>query len=351
MQYRRLGRSGLQVSVLALGTMAFGGSGALAAVGSLDLAQARRQVDLALDAGVNLVDTADVYSAGRAEEFLGQVLAGRRDRVLVATKVGIGFGPEVNAGGLSRHHIIRSVEASLRRLRSDHIDLYQAHAWDGQTPLEETLEAFDSLVRTGKVRYLGVSNYSAWHLMKLLAAADRTGFIRPVCQQIHYSLVAREAENELLPLAVDQGVGVLVWSPLAGGLLSGRYRRDGSPHDGRREAGWDNPPVHDWDRLYRTVDVLVELAGARGVPPARVVLAHLLAGPAVTCLVVGARTEAQLIENLAAADLELSERELGLLDDVSRPPLAYPYWHQLRNAASRLSTADLALFVGQRSNQ
>src|ERR671932_2673186 len=224
MDYRQLGRSGLRVSALTLGTMTFGGLGDFANVGSTDVDGARRQIDLCLDAGVNMIDTADVYSHGRAEEILGEASKGRRDRVLLATKARMPMGDGPNDAGLSRHHLIAECENSLRRLQVDHIDLYQVHEWDGQTPLEETIEALDTLQRSGKVRYIGASNYTGWQLMKALAVADRHGRQRFVSHQIYYSLQAREAEYELVPLALDQGLGILVWSPLAGGLLSGKYR-------------------------------------------------------------------------------------------------------------------------------
>lgn len=218
------------------------------------------------------------------------------------------------------------------------------HGWDGATPLEETLSALDDLVHAGKIRYVGCSNYSGWHLMKALGTSDRLGLTRFVSQQIHYSLQAREVEYELLPVAVDQGVGVLVWSPLAGGLLSGKYRRGESPPAGsRRLAGWTEPPVRDEDRLYDVVDGLVEIAEGRGVPPAQVALSWLLGRPAVTSLVIGARTDAQLAENLGAADLELAAAERARLDEVSAPPLLYPYWHQAKLATDRLSPADEVL--------
>ena len=251
MEYRALGRSGLRVSVLTMGTMTFGGTGPFADVGSTDVEEAERQVDICLDAGVNLIDTADVYSAGLAEEILGQVLRGRRDRVLVATKVRMGMGRGPNDSGLSRHHIISGCEASLRRLGTDHIDLYQVHEWDGQTPLEETLHALDDLVRSGKVRYVGASNYTSWQLMKALGIAGRLDLAPLVSHQIYYSLQAREAEYELIPLAVDQGLGVLVWSPLAGGLLSGKYRRNHqAPVGSRQLSDWGEPPVYDPEGLY-----------------------------------------------------------------------------------------------------
>src|ERR1035441_7916187 len=225
MEYRALGKSGLRVSVLTMGTMTFGGSGPFKNVGTTDVAQAGRQVDMCLDAGVNLIDTADVYSGGQAEEIVGEVLRGRRDKLLLATKVRMPMGDGPNDAGLSRHHIISGCEASLRRLGTDHIDLYQVHEWDGQTPLEETLAALDLLVASGKVRYVGASNYASWQLMKALATAGRLGLPQLVSQQIYYSLQAREAEYELIPLAVDQGLGVLVWGPLGGGLRSGNSRR------------------------------------------------------------------------------------------------------------------------------
>ena len=343
MEYRNLGKSGLKISVLTMGTMTFGGTGGFAQVGSTGVDEARRQVGMCLDAGINLIDTADVYSSGLSEEIVGQVLRGRDD-VLVATKVRMAMGPGPNDAGLSRQHIVSGCEASLRRLGTDHIDLYQVHEWDGVTPLEETLDALDLLVRSGKVRYVGASNYAGWQLMKALGLADRHGLPRFVSQQIYYSLQSRDAEYELIPAAVDQGLGVLVWSPLAGGLLTGRYRRDQRPDSGSRQlTDWNEPPVYDQDKLYDTVDVLVSVGEEHGVSAARVALAYLLAKPAVTSLVVGARTSEQLADNLAAADLELSPADIERLDKVSAPVLLYPYWHQAKTARDRLSPADLTL--------
>jgi aryl-alcohol dehydrogenase-like predicted oxidoreductase len=343
-EYRTLGASGLRISVLTMGTMTFGGQGGFANVGSTGVDDARRQVDLCLEAGVNLIDTADVYSDGLSEEIVGQVLHGRRDEVLVATKVRMAMGPGPNDAGLSRHHILSGCEASLRRLGTDHIDLYQVHEWDGQTPLEETLEALDLLVQTGKVRYVGASNYAGWQLMKALGTAERTGLPRFVSEQIYYSLQARDAEYELIPAAVDQGLGVLVWSPLAGGLLSGKYRRDQRPSAGSRQlTDWNEPPVYDQERLYDTVEVLLAIGAGRGVSAAQVALAYLIGKPAVTSVVVGARTTEQLTDNLAAADLVLSPEERDQLDQASAPPLLYPYWHQAKTARDRLSPADLTL--------
>jgi aryl-alcohol dehydrogenase-like predicted oxidoreductase len=327
-----------------MGTMTFGGRGVFAKVGGTELDDAKRQIDRALDAGVNLVDTANVYSGGLSEEITGQAMKGRWNRALIATKARMPMGAGPNDAGLSRHHLVAECEASLRRLDTDHIDLYQVHEWDGLTPLEETLSALDDLVRAGKVRYVGCSNYAGWQLMKALTTAERLGTARFVAQQIHYSPHAREAEYELIPIAVDQGIGVLVWSPLAGGLLSGKYRRGQQPPEGSRHlTDWNEPPVRDQDTLYDLVDVLIEIADAHGVSAAQVTLAWLLGRPAVTSLVIGARTDQQLAENLAAADLTLTGVERARLDEVSAPPLLYPYWHQAKTASDRLGPADLTL--------
>jgi aryl-alcohol dehydrogenase-like predicted oxidoreductase len=344
MEYRALGRSGLRVSVLTMGTMTFGGAGPFADVGSTDVDEAERQVDICLDAGVNMIDTADVYSGGLAEEILGQVLRGRRDRVLVATKVRMSMGRGPNDAGLSRYHIISACEASLRRLGTDHIDLYQVHEWDGQTPLEETLHALDDLVRSGKVRYVGASNYTAWQLMKALGITDRLDLAPIVSEQIYYSLQAREAEYELIPLAVDQGLGVLVWSPLAGGLLSGKYRRNHqAPVGSRQLSDWDEPPVYDQEGLHDIVEILIGIAEQHEVSAAQVALAWTLGRPGVTSLVIGARTGDQLADNLEAASLTLTDEDRARLDKASALPLIYPYWHQAKTARDRLSPADLTL--------
>ncbi|MDX6212488.1 MAG: hypothetical protein QOF82_1575 [Frankiales bacterium] len=339
MEYRQLGRSGLKVSALTLGTMTYGGGGKFAKVGAVMHDEARTQIDLALDAGVNLIDTADVYSNGLSEEIVGAAVKSRRDQVLLTTKVRFDMGDGPNDGGLSRHHLIRGCEASLRRLGTDYLDLYQLHEWDGMTPMDEIVGAVDHLVDSGKIRYAGVSNFSGWHVMKGLAAGGPF-----VSQQIHYTLQAREAENELIPIAIDQGLGVLVWSPLAGGLLSGKYRRGQQPPEGSRVVQeWNEPPIHDEERLYDIVDVLVEIAGSHGVSAAQVAIAWLLGRPAVTSVVVGARTIEQLRDNLAAAGLVLDPAERSRLNQVSRPPLLYPYWHQAASASDRLSPADLSL--------
>jgi aryl-alcohol dehydrogenase-like predicted oxidoreductase len=344
MEYRQLGSSGLKISALTLGTMTFGGGGKFANVGTTDLAGARHQIDMCRDAGVTLIDTADVYSDGASEEIVGEAIKNVRDDLLLATKVRFGMGESPNDEGLSRHHVIRGCEASLRRLQTDYIDLYQVHEWDGQTPLEETLQALSLLVDQGKIRYVGVSNYAGWQLMKALGIAERDHLPRFVSQQIYYSLQERSAEYELIPAGLDQGLGTLVWSPLAGGLLSGKYRRgQEGPEGSRHVSDWSEPPVYDEDGLYDTIDVLVEVAEAHDVSAAQVALAWLLTRPSVASVVVGARTDEQLADNLKAVELTLSDEELGRLEEVSRPDLLYPYWHQMMSAGERLSEADLSL--------
>jgi aryl-alcohol dehydrogenase-like predicted oxidoreductase len=345
MEYRLLGHSGLKVSAITLGTMTMGGGGNFAKVGNVGVTEAKRQIDLCLDAGVNLIDTADIYSAGASEEIVGEALGGqRKNGVLIATKARFAMGKGPNDGGLSRYHLIAACEASLRRLRTDVIDLYQVHQWDGLTPLEETLEALDRLVAQGKVRYIGCSNYSGWHLMKALGLSETGRRQRFVSQQIHYTLEAREAEYELVPISVDQGLGILVWSPLAGGLLSGKYRRNQKDPEGtRRLAGWSEPPIRDESRLWTIIDALVEIADSRHVSAAQVALAWTLGRQGVTSVVIGGRTETQLADNLGAADLVLSAEERTRLDTVSALPILYPYWHQLRTVKDRLGPADLSL--------
>ncbi|MBV9653842.1 MAG: aldo/keto reductase [Acetobacteraceae bacterium] len=344
MEYRLLGRSGLKVSTLAFGTATFGGVGALAKWGATDVAGAARLLDICLESGVNLIDTANAYSEGRSEEILGEALDGRRNRLVVATKVRFPMGGGPNDEGLSRFHIIAQCEASLRRLRTDHVDLYQIHQWDGSTPLAETLEAMDTLVRSGKVRYYGVSNFSGWHLMKAMETARVHNFVPPVSQQIYYSLESRDAEYELIPVTLDQGLGVLIWSPLAGGLLSGKYRRGKTPEEGGRHLNdWHEPPIADEKRLYDTIEVLVGIAEGRGVSAAEAALAWLLGRPGVTATIIGARTEQQLRTNLRASELVLTREERSRLDKVSQQRLLYPYWHQHQTAAARLGPADLSL--------
>jgi aryl-alcohol dehydrogenase-like predicted oxidoreductase len=286
---------------------------------------------------VNLFDTADVYSYGESEQILGQALGARRRDVLIATKVFQRTGKGPNDAGLSRRHIVESCEGSLRRLGTDTIDLYQSHGPDALTPMEETLRAFDDLVRAGKVRYIGSCNHSGWQGMKALAISDHLGLARTVSQQIMYSLLCRDAEHELVPLGLDQGVGILVFSPLAGGLLSGKYRRGASPEGTRvAERGIENyAPYAEKERLYRVVDVLDRLAAAHAATPAQISLAWLLKKPCVASALFGARDEAQLKDNLRAAEVNLSADEVAVLDKASETPPPYPYWHQRKYAAER----------------
>jgi len=343
MQYRQLGRTGLRVSAFTLGTMGFGGTGWATPVGTIDVDGAREEIAIAGEAGVNLIDTADVYSAGLSEEIIGQALGRTREDWLIATKVRMPMGDGQNDAGLSRHHVIRGAEASLRRLGTDYIDLYQLHEWDGHTPLEETLTALDDLVRSGKVRYVGCSNYAAWQLMKALGVADARQLERFASNQLYYSLQSRDIETEIVPACLDQGVGILVWSPIAGGLLSGKYRRGvAAPAGSRHLSDWDEPPVHDEDKLYDTIEVAVKIGESHGVSAARVSLAYIAQKPGITSVIVGARTPDQLRDNLAAASLELTPEEIAALDDVSGEPLRYPFWHQAKTSSDRLSPADLS---------
>ena len=350
MEYRRLGSSGLNVSVLSLGTMGFGTSAGFERVGTVDLDGAKEQVAMCLDAGVNLFDTADMYSRGGSEEVLGQAIGSKRHDVLLATKVRFPMADGPNDAGLSRHHIVRSCEASLRRLGTDWIDLYQLHERDGVTPPEETLEALDLLVRQGKVRYVGVSNFAAWQVMKYLGVAERDHLPAFVSQQIHYSLLSRDAEYELIPMSIDERLGNLIWSPLAGGMLTGKYRRGGDSDGTVRYDKLDEntePPIHDVDHLFDVVDVIMAVAERHGSSAAQVSIAYLLGKPNVTSLVIAGRTSDQLADNLAALDLALTPEDIAALDEATEPRLIYPFWHHLACAADRLSPGDLSL-LGRR---
>lgn len=349
MEYRTLGRSGLKVSAIALGTMTFGGKSKFAEVGSSDVKEAGEIISFALDRGVNLLDTANIYSDGVSEEIIGEVLGGKRPHdVLISTKARMPVADGVNNEGFSRLHLIRECEKSLKRLRTDHIDIYYLHQWDGVTPVEELMETLDTLIRQGKIRYAGCSNFAGWQIMKSLMAADKHGWQRFVTQQIHYTLEAREAEYELLPVGVDQGLGALIWSPLSGGLLSGKYSRDvQTQKDGRFAKGWNEPPVHDFDRLWNIVDVLKDIAAKKGTTVAQTSLAWTLARPGVTSLVVGARKLSQLEDSIKAVEVKLTPEETERLNKVSQMPLYYPFWHQSRFIRSRMSKADEVLLGGR----
>jgi aryl-alcohol dehydrogenase-like predicted oxidoreductase len=333
-EQRLLGASGLAVSALSLGTMTVGGKDRFQHMGAIGAAEASRLIDICLEAGVNFIDTADLYSFGAAEEVLGEALQGRRHQVLIGTKAFMRMGPGAHDVGLSRAHLIDACESSLRRLRTDYIDLYMAHNPDSLVPMEETLRAFDDLVRQGKVRYIGCSNFSGWQLMKSLAVSDRYGFARYIGQEVHYSLLSRDIEHELIPAGLDQGVGVLAWSPLHYGLLSGKFRRDARPSETRLNQ-LEAPGVIDEQRLYRIVDALVEIGAQRAVSAAQVALNWILSKPGVSTVIVGARNEQQLRDNLAAAQWQLSAEEAARLDALSATPEPYPYWHQHKFGAER----------------
>jgi len=337
MEHRLLGASGFSVPVLCLGTATFGGaSEQLKIWGQTQVDEATRMVDIALDAGVTLFDSADAYSTGLAEEILGKAIAGRRDKLLISTKSSFRMGPMANDIGSTRHHLVAACEASLKRLGTDYIDLWQMHAFDAMTPIEETLSALDDLVRAGKVRYVGCSNFSGWHLMKSLAIAERYGWPRYIAHQAYYSLVGREFEWELMPLGLDQKVGTVVWSPLAGGLLSGKVGRNRKAPDGSRVAalGGTGPALPDED-LYKITDALEAIAQETGRSISQVALNWLLRRPTVATIVVGARNEAQLKDNIGAAAFTLSPEQVKRLDEASARPKIYPYWHQQTTYSER----------------
>jgi aryl-alcohol dehydrogenase-like predicted oxidoreductase len=315
--------------------MTLGGEGRFAAMGNVQVDEARRHIETCLEAGVNLFDTADIYSFGKSEEVLGEALGAHRKDIVLATKVFNRLEAGTNRSGLSRRHIVEACEASLRRLKTDYIDLYQSHSFDSLTPIEETLRAYDDLVRAGKIRYAGCSNHTGWQLMKAHALADRIGVPRYVSQQINYSLLAREAEFELVPVGLDQKTGIMVWSPLQAGLLAGKFRRGGAKPAESRLNSLERPGIIDEERLYRIVDALAEIAAARGVSISQVALNWVTRKPGVDTVIIGARNEKQLVDNLAAANWSLTDAEVERLNQISELPLPYPYWHQRKFAAER----------------
>ncbi len=330
MEQRLLGGSGFKVPVLSLGTGTFGGgTDFFRAWGSTDAQGATRLIDICLDAGLNMFDSADIYSKGLAEEVLGKAIAGRRDKVIISTKATFDFGPGPNDVGSSRHHLLRAVEGSLRRLGTDYIDLFQLHGFDALTPVEETLHALDDLVRAGKIRYIGCSNFSGWHLMKSLAISEKYGLARHVAHQAYYSLIGREYEWELMPLALDQKIGTVVWSPLGWGRLTGKIGRGKLlPKDSRlHETIADAPPVTD-EHLYRVTDALDDIAHETGKTVPQIALNWLLQRPTIANVIVGARNEEQLKANLGAVGWNLTPAQMTVLDDASKTTPIYPYWHQ-----------------------
>jgi aryl-alcohol dehydrogenase-like predicted oxidoreductase len=334
MEYRQLGRSGFNVPALTFGAGTFGGKGEFfKAWGETDAKQASRLIDICLDAGVTMFDSADVYSDGASEEVLGAAIKGRRNKVLISTKFTFRSGEGANDVGSSRFHIIEATEAALKRLGTDHLDLVQLHGFDAQTPPEETLSAFDTLIRAGKIRYIGVSNWSGWHLMKSLAVSERYGFPRYIAHQAYYSLIGRDYEWELMPLALDQGVGCVVWSPLGWGRLTGKLRRGQLlPKESRlHETASAGPQVED-EYLYKVVDALDAVAAETGKSIPQIALNWLLQRPSVATVVIGARNEEQLKANLGAVGWSLTPAQMAKLDAASERPKTYPYWHQVQFA-------------------
>ncbi len=336
MEYRKLGHSGLHVPVLSLGTGTFdGGNEFFSRWGDTGVKEASRMIDICLDAGVNFFDTANTYSAGGSERVLGKAIEGRRDKVLISTKATFPVGDGPNDRGSSRHHLIRACEDSLRRLETDYIDLYFMHGFDAMTPIEETLHALDDLVRSGKVRYIGCSNFSGWHVMKALATSEKYGLGRYAVYQGYYSLIGRDYEWELMPLALDQNLGLMVWSPLGWGRLTGKIRRDKPMGEGRIKSGGDiGGPQIDDEYLYSVVDVLLEIAEETGKSVPQIALNWLLQRPSVVNVVIGARNEKQLQDNLGAIGWSLTADQMARLNKVSHRHPAYPYWHQMGFASN-----------------
>jgi aryl-alcohol dehydrogenase-like predicted oxidoreductase len=332
MEFRQLGASGLRVPALSFGTATFGGgSDFYRAWGSTDVEEARRLVDVCLEAGTSFFDTANSYSTGRAEEILGAAIAGRRERVLLSTKATFPMGPGPNELGSSRHFLMRACEDSLRRLGTDHIDVYYMHGFDATTPVDETLRALDDLVTSGKITYIGCSNFSGWHLMKSLSISERNGWSRYIAHQAYYSLAARDYEWELMPLALDQRVGTVVWSPLAGGAVSGKIRRGQPVPDGTRSSQLGLTRAGDLDKLFRIVDALEETANELGKTVSQVAINWVLHRPSVSSVIIGARNEDQLRENLGATGWKLTDDQIARLDGASETRPSYPYWHQRLN--------------------
>jgi aryl-alcohol dehydrogenase-like predicted oxidoreductase len=351
MEYAPLGKSGMMISKYILGTLTFAGTNGFEALGSIDEAQGRRLVDLALDAGINAFDTANLYSKGDAELMLGKALAGRRDQVLLLSKGRSEVGPGPNGGGASRLHLVSQIEQSLKRLQTDHLDLYFVHQWDGVTPVEETVETMSRLVQAGKIRYWGVSNYSGWQLTKTVMTARQLGCVPPICHQINYTPEAREAEYEMLPAGEDLGVGAMIWSPLGEGLLTGRITRTQPAAPGTRQGSdWPEPYVTDKERLYRVVDALSAVAKERGISVPQVTLAWICQRPGVNAIVLGARNAAQLKDNLGAAAVTLTPGQMARIEATGRPAPVYPFWHRAMWGVDRPTLAERGYLQGYRES-
>lgn len=333
MEYRQLGDSGLSVPVLSFGTATFGGGNEFfKAWGSTDMAGAKKLINLCMDAGVNFFDTADVYSQGLSEEILGKAIKGKREKLLLSTKGTFPFGEGENNYGSGRFHLTETLNASLKRLGTDYVDVYYLHGFDGKTRVEETLRTLDDFISSGKVRYIGCSNFSGWHLMKSLGISDKYGWAKYAAQQVYYSLLAREYEWELMPLGADQKVGAVIWSPLSAGRLSGKYtRKNPKPKDGRVAQGGGEGPEYPQEQFFDLIDLLEQIAGETDKSVAQVSLNWLLQKPTVASIIIGARNEEQLKQNLEAVGWNLSAEHIRKLDKASERPAAYPYWHQRKN--------------------
>lgn len=350
MEYVYLGNSGLRVSKFVFGALTFSGTKGFEAVGSVVGEEARRHIDICLEAGINAIDTSNLYSHGDSERVLAEALAGRRHEVLIFTKVGFPMSPAPNDRGASRLHIIDQLEKSLKRLRTDYVDLYFTHLWDGRTPVEETVEAMTTLLKAGKIRYWGVSNYSGWSLTKTVLTARSMGMVAPVTQQIYYSAEAREAEYELLPAGAELGVSAMIWSPLGQGVLTGKVGRGKKAPAGTRQGteSWPEPWILDEERLYRVIDTLGEVARERKATISQIALAWVKDRPNVGPVVIGARNEQQLRENLAAASMTLTPEQHDRIEAIARPAPIYPFWHRARNAFERATPAEEPYLRGYR---
>ncbi|ARB25887.1 aldo/keto reductase [Pseudomonas tolaasii] len=352
MKYLPLGKSGLEVSQYILGTLTFGGDHGFDRAGSVGGALAKRMIDMSLDSGVNAIDTANLYSFGQAEDILRGAIGSKRADLLLFSKARFSLRSGPNGGGASRAHLIPQVEASLKRLGTDWLDVFFIHGWDGVTPVEETIEVMSTLIRSGKIRYWGVSNYSGWQLAKTALLAPQMGGIAPVTQQIYYTPEGRDAEYELLAAGQELGLSSMIWSPLGQGLLNGMIDRHTPPADGTRQGStWTEPHVADRERLYRVIDALKLVAHQCGRTVPQVALAWVRQRPNVDSLVLGARTEAQLAENLASIDLVLDDAQMGLIEEAGRPPAIYPFWHRSQLALDRPTSAEAGYLKGWRAAQ
>ncbi|WP_100013172.1 aldo/keto reductase [Lentibacillus sediminis] len=341
MEYINLGTSGLRVPKYILGTIPFSGTNGFEPAGNIDEKDAARMVDISLEAGINMFDTANLYSRGDAEKVLGAAIKGRRDEVLLTSKTGFHMSDDPNSRGASRIHLEKSIDESLQRLGTDHLDLYFVHLWDGQTPIEETVETMTNLVKSGKIRYWGVSNYSGWALARTVTIAEQQGYIPPITQQIYYTPEAREAEYELLPAGSELGVGSMIWSPLGEGLLTGKVGRNKeAPQNTRQGEGWPEPWIMDQERLYQVIDALEEVAENRGVSIPQIALSWVKDRPNVGPVVIAARNEEQLRENIASYDIELTKEEHDKIESVARPEQVYPLWHRAMTGLEQASSSE-----------